>query len=52
MEAGRGALSEMLSRLLVAYTIEYDNEFEHHIPCRTAWFGAGGPGLRSPASRQ
>jgi hypothetical protein len=24
-------LSEMLSQLLVAYTIEYDNEFEHHM---------------------
>jgi DNA-binding MarR family transcriptional regulator len=37
------ALSEMLSKLLVAYTIEYDNEFEHAIPHRTAMFGEGGP---------
>jgi DNA-binding MarR family transcriptional regulator len=36
------ALSEMLSKLLVAYTIEYDNEFEHAIPHRTM-FGPGGP---------
>jgi len=36
-------LSEMLSQLLVAYTIEYDDEFEHHLPHRTASYGAGGP---------
>ncbi len=33
----------MLSQLLVAYTIEFDNEFEHYLPHRTA-FGDGGPG--------
>lgn len=33
-------LSETLSALLVAYTIEYDNEFEQHMPNRTAtWPG-------------
>ena len=37
-------LSESLSVLLVAYTIEYDNEFEQHMPNRTATFGPGGPG--------
>jgi DNA-binding MarR family transcriptional regulator len=36
-------LSEQLSVLLVAYTIEYDNEFEQHMPNRTATFGPGGP---------
>src|SRR5580692_9283412 len=36
-------LSEMLSQLLVAYTIEFDNEFEHFMPHVTASFGAGGP---------
>ena len=36
-------LSESLSALLVAYTIEYDNEFEQHMPNRTATFGPGGP---------
>ncbi len=36
-------LSETLSVLLVAYTIEYDNEFEQHMPNRTATFGPGGP---------
>jgi DNA-binding MarR family transcriptional regulator len=35
-------LSEMLSQLLVAYTIEFDNEFERFMPHRTA-FGDGGP---------
>lgn len=36
-------LSESLSVLLVAHTIEYDNEFEQHMPNRTATFGPGGP---------
>jgi hypothetical protein len=36
-------LSESLSALLIAYTIEYDNEFEHRMPNRTATFGPGGP---------
>jgi DNA-binding MarR family transcriptional regulator len=36
-------LSEQLSVLLVAYTIEYDNEFEHHMPNKTTAFGPGGP---------
>ena len=35
-------LSEQLSVLLVAYTIEYDNEFEHHLPNKTTAFGPGG----------
>jgi DNA-binding MarR family transcriptional regulator len=36
-------LSELLSQLLVAYTIEFDNEFERDLPHRTATFGDGGP---------
>jgi hypothetical protein len=40
---GRGELSATLSRLLVAFTTEFDNEFEHHMPHRTAMFGTGGP---------
>jgi|HubBroStandDraft_1064217.scaffolds.fasta_scaffold05107_6 hypothetical protein len=39
---GNPSLSEMLSQLLVAYTVEFDNEFEHHMPHRTAR-GPGGP---------
>ena len=45
-------LSEMLSQLLVAYTIEYDNEFERHMPHRTATFGPGGPEVAGPESRE
>lgn len=30
----------LLSRALVAYTIEFDNEFEHQMPHRTADDGA------------
>jgi hypothetical protein len=41
--SGDGALPALLSRLLIAYTIEFDNEFEHHMPHRTALFGSGGP---------
>ncbi len=37
------ALAEQLSVLLVAYTIEYDNEFEHRMPNKTSAFGSGGP---------
>ncbi len=43
-------LSELLSQLLVAYTIEFDNEFERLMPHRTATLGPGGPSpARSPA---
>jgi DNA-binding MarR family transcriptional regulator len=43
-------LSEQLSVLLVAYTIEYDNEFEHHMPNKTTAFGSGGPASAETAS--
>lgn len=32
-----------MSALLVAYTIEYDNEFERYMPHGTTLFGRGGP---------
>jgi DNA-binding MarR family transcriptional regulator len=40
---GRDGLAATISRLLVAFTTEFDNEFEHHMPHRTATFGPGGP---------
>jgi DNA-binding MarR family transcriptional regulator len=43
-------LSALLSQTLVAYTVEFDNEFEHQIPHRTTTggrSGAGGPWLTS-----
>ncbi len=39
---GRG-LNGLLSALLVAHTIEFDNEFERMMPHVTTLFGAGGP---------
>ncbi len=39
----RAGLSATISRLLVAFTTEFDNEFEHRMPHRTASFGPGGP---------
>jgi hypothetical protein len=39
---GRG-LNGLLSALLVAYTIEFDGEFERLMPHVTTLFGAGGP---------
>ncbi|MGI9004713.1 MAG: hypothetical protein ACR2FU_00665 [Streptosporangiaceae bacterium] len=47
--AGDG-LAACLSRLLVAWTIELDNEFEQHMPHRTALFGPGGPEPVLPSS--
>ncbi|MDR2984978.1 MAG: hypothetical protein LBV34_09065, partial [Nocardiopsaceae bacterium] len=41
--ASNGTLSAQLSRLLIAFTIEFDNEFEHHMPHKTALFGEVGP---------
>jgi DNA-binding MarR family transcriptional regulator len=41
--ADRRGLSALLSQVLVAYTIEYDNAFERHMPHRTTAFGIGGP---------
>jgi len=43
-------LPTLLSHALVAFTIEFDNEFEHSIPHRTARYGgASGPWLASMA---
>jgi methyltransferase (TIGR00027 family) len=38
------SLSALLSQALVAYTIEFDNEFERWMPNRTTDFGASGHG--------
>ena len=40
---GGDGLAAPVSRLLVAFTTEFDNEFEHYLPHRTASFGPGGP---------
>ncbi|HEX3963403.1 MAG TPA: SAM-dependent methyltransferase [Trebonia sp.] len=44
-DAGRLPLPALLSRVLVAFTIEFDNEAEHRLPHRTTahGFAAGGP---------
>ena len=43
--AGEGLpLSALLSKALVAFTIECDNEFEHQMPHRTSHHGATGQG--------
>ena len=47
-----GALSPCLSRLLIAFTIEFDNEFEHHMPHKTALYGEAGPAPRVSSSGQ
>jgi hypothetical protein len=36
------ASSAFLSRLLIAFTIELDNEFEPYMPHKTALFGQAG----------
>jgi hypothetical protein len=41
-----GALSPLLSRLLISFMLESDNEFEHHMPHKTALFGEAGPAPR------
>jgi methyltransferase (TIGR00027 family) len=41
---GSLSLSALLSQALVAYTIEFDNEYEHRIPHRTTDLGASGHG--------
>ncbi len=43
-------LAEMLSQLLIAYTIEFDNEFEHHLAHRTSDFGSAGPASAGPVA--
>jgi hypothetical protein len=41
-------LFALLSEVLVAFTTEFDNEFEHRMPHRTTNFGSrGGPWLAS-----
>lgn len=51
--AARVPLSTLLSRVLIAYTIEFDNEFEHQSPHQTTWGPAAhsrrGPWLVSMA---
>jgi DNA-binding MarR family transcriptional regulator len=42
--AGRFPLAAALSQILVAFTIEFDNEFEHQMPHRTTRHGSTGPG--------
>jgi hypothetical protein len=39
-EAGRLSLSGLLSQVLVAFTIECDNEFERRMPHRTSSYGS------------
>ena len=39
---GRVSLPTLLSHALVAFTIEFDNEFEHRVPHRTANHGSTG----------
>ena len=40
-DSGAAALPTLLSQVLVAFTIEFDNEFEHRMPHRTAACGPG-----------
>jgi methyltransferase (TIGR00027 family) len=44
LDAGILSLSALLSQVLVAYTIEFDNEAEHRLPHRTTNFGTGEAG--------
>ena len=44
MESARLPLSTLLSKVLVAFTIESDNEFEHQVPHRTTVGGASALG--------
>src|SRR3984957_1870600 len=39
-DTSRLPLPTLLSQALVAFTIEFDNEFEHHMPHRTTDYGA------------
>ena len=47
---GDGELPALVSRLLIAFTLEFDNEFEQRMPHRTALFGEGGPAPRLSSS--
>ncbi|HVY94474.1 MAG TPA: hypothetical protein VHA14_17050 [Bryobacteraceae bacterium] len=40
-------MSALLSQAFVAFTIEFDNEFEHLVPHRTTRFGGSEPWLVS-----
>jgi len=42
MPSTDGALSAFLSRLLIALTIAFANEFEHHMLHKTTLFGEAG----------
>jgi hypothetical protein len=41
-------LHSLLSQVLVAFTIEFDNEFEHQVPHRTSNFGSTPGAIRPP----
>ncbi len=43
-DTSRLPLATLLSHALVAFTIEFDNEFEHQMPHRTTDYGAGSTG--------
>ncbi len=45
---GAQPLSTLLSQALVAFTIEYDNEFERRMPHRTTAHGAKGGARQGP----
>ena len=50
MRKPAGNLPTLLAQTLVAFTIEFDNEFEHRMPHRTNYFGGDmGPWLVSMA---
>lgn len=48
MSAVHLPLSTLLSQTLVAFTIEFDNEFEHRVPHRTTIFGSTGGSRQGP----
>jgi predicted transcriptional regulator len=48
MDNARLPLSSLLSQALVAFTIEFDNEFEHQMPHRTTRHGATPGSSHSP----
>ena len=41
-------LHSLLSQVLIAFTIEFDNEFEHQVPHRTTDFGSTPGAIRPP----
>lgn len=48
MKAVHLPLSTLLSQTLVAFTIEFDNEFEHRMPHRTTNVGSTGSSRQGP----